>query len=820
MSAYTTTTPVIEHARQYADLGFKLVAWHGGSPVCKFPKRQSWGLEPLDPNTLNGEDMIGLNHGLSHTVVIDGDNLELTRVVFDALGLSVDAMPGDPPSYRGNPARLKWLYRLPKGFTPPGVKKLSGKVCGVETTVFELRGCPAGKQAQDVLPPSRHPMGAYEWINPPVAYDQLPELPEELAGLWLNWDAFKDLLGTIAGFDLPRKKESGPDRKPQSKSPQASVIETFNAANRIEDIIERHGYERRGSKWLALGSTTGAPGINITTINGKQRLYSHHGSDPLGASEHSGHSLDAFDVSRILNHGGNAKVAVKAASGALGMSRNIDPAPETTAPDWPELADPFAEYPIPHFPMDVLPEAFRTLTKERSAQSGFDPGGYAFCLLVAASHIIDHRCALNLGPFCVPAYLWGAVVGASGAGKSPIIREGKRAAEAINSELMEHSRSANSLWELTCETAKADKAPMPKRPPWRQRHALDTTVEALGKLLVENPEGINLYFDEMTEFLGRMDAYSGKDGGKDRATYIRAYDGGQVTINRASRSPLVVPQFSVGILAGVQPELLAQKFKAVGAGADGLYQRFLMYCPHDSGEVDYSAMVGDYTEANVSTLFQGLNELAGGKAFTVNASSDAKRALQAFHNNMRTLAKRTPAHRFAEHLDKYPGFLGRLAITLHLIDAVENGTDPLRMLTGETMAKAISLMGVLYRHSEAVYHVLDREAGGVRKLVQGAAEAILTKGWAEFMRGDLTRDATYWQGCDSREAEGAIDHLIELGWIADITAAVAPGKKGRRSAGRFLVGPDVHKTFSGHAERVKSARADRFRALRSLKTAI
>lgn len=482
---------------------------------------------------------------------------------------------------------------------------------------------------------------------------------------------------------------------------------------------------------------------------------------------------------------------------------------------WPALVDPFAERIVPQFPLEALPTAFQNLSIEKSAQSGFDVGAYAFGLLVAAGNTIDHRSRLDMGIFRSPAFMWGGMVGASGGGKSPLLSAIKEAPDNIERERVEQSQHDQARWEQLRKQAMQDKVEPPQEPAWRQRHVLDTTVEALGKLLVSNPEGVNYYHEEITEFIGRMDAYSGKDGGKDRGTFLRAYDGGTVTINRASsRTPLVVPHFSVGILAGIQPEVLAHKFKAPGSGADGLYQRFLPYCIKDAGVVDYDAYVGDRTRTAVLSLFQSLDGMSG--PVSVAASREAKVAMQDFHNNVRTLGNRTPARRFSEHLDKYPGFLARVALTLHVIEAVENGTDPQRMLTGDTMQKAISVLGVLYRHSEALYAELDQASGTVRELAQSAAEAILSKGWSEFYRGDLTRDATHWQKSEDREGEPAIDLLIELGWIADITPPAMPGKRGRRSAGKYLVNPAVPHRFAVKAERVVEARAERFNAIQSI----
>jgi hypothetical protein len=477
---------------------------------------------------------------------------------------------------------------------------------------------------------------------------------------------------------------------------------------------------------------------------------------------------------------------------------------------WPELADPFAEHIVPPFPLDTLPEPFRRYCIERAAGSGFDVGGYGFCLLACAANSIDHRARLNVGPFHLPAFCWFGVTGPSGSGKSPILSDTTRAADAINSAMMRDSAAESARWH---ELAEANKKSPPPRPPWKQRHALDTTTEALAKLLADNPEGVNLYHHEITEFLGRMDAYGGKDGGKDRGVFLRAWDGGTITVNRTSRSPLVVPQFSVGILAGIQPEVLAQKFRSAGNGADGLYQRFLLYCLAPPGRVDYSLRTDADAITQVERIFRTLFDWTRGEPPMVNLSAEAQVAMQDYHNATRILAQRTAATRFAEHIDKFPGFAGRLALALHLIQAAADGTDPLRMVSGDTMAAALRLMGVLYRHSEAVYRILDKEQGQVLALVRSAAEAILGKQWEAFRRGDLTRNATYWQGADGREAEAAIDLLIELGWLRDITPPTIPGKRGRRSSGAFLVNPSVHVSFAGQAERIREARAERYASI-------
>jgi hypothetical protein len=121
-------------------------------------------------------------------------------------------------------------------------------------------------------------------------------------------------------------------------------------------------------------------------------------------------------------------------------------------------------------------------------------------------------------------------------------------------------------------------------------------------------------------------------------------------------------------------------------------------------------------------------------------------------------------------------------------------------------------MRCLYRHSECVYSVLDGVNSNVAKLVRSAAEAILTKKYRQFSRGDLTRDATHWQAADNHQADNAIDLLIEINWLTDITVTSA-AKKGRRSHGKFAVNDQVHRLFKPQAEAITEMRAQRYQAI-------
>ncbi|MGV6473488.1 bifunctional DNA primase/polymerase [Azotobacter vinelandii] len=359
-------------ARYYTGtLGFALVLIE---PRQKAPRDMGWnqpGGYYTDPEEAaavwqrHPQHNMGVVLGPSRVCSLDVDDMACTRqVLSDLMGIDLDDLVRAAPTVQGKPDRCRLMFRVPEGLELSR-KALSWPVKDASDpkqrfTVFELRG--AG--GQDVLPPSIHPDTGqpYRWITRPGR--ELPELPAELLAIWQGWDIFKrdaEAACPWAPRDEPRsgrKAESGVS----GRSGGDSVIEAFNRAHDVEQLLERHGYQRRGRKWLFPASGTGLPGITVS----EGRVFSHHAADPLA----NGHQNDAFDVFCLLEHGGDVSAATKAAARALGveLSRRSAAAPE---PPPAATVDDYANCPadLPRTPSMACGDA-------RAEQAGaLTPGG-------------------------------------------------------------------------------------------------------------------------------------------------------------------------------------------------------------------------------------------------------------------------------------------------------------------------------------------------------------------------------------------------------------------------------------------------------------
>ena len=308
----------------------------------------------------NPNHNLGVVLGPSRVCSLDVDDVQWTRhVLYELLGVDLDAMALVYPTIVGNPARFRVLFKLPEGIEltrhslswpnekdPDGsihkglmdkakAAKEQGDAVGEAAarteaeeykrfTVFELR---AGL-VQDVFPPSIHPGTGkpYTWRTPPNAADGLPTLTDELLSVWQNWDFFKrDAEAACPWAIKPTTPPAKVAKRPAAAVGQRpSVIDEFNRCHDIEELLRSHGYIKRGSKWLYPQSSTGLPGVTIS----EGKVYSHHGADPLA----NGHQNDAFEVFCLLEHGGDQSKAVKGAARMMGMQHSSRPDPRDLPP--------------------------------------------------------------------------------------------------------------------------------------------------------------------------------------------------------------------------------------------------------------------------------------------------------------------------------------------------------------------------------------------------------------------------------------------------------------------------------------------------------
>jgi len=434
------------------------------------------------------------------------------------------------------------------------------------------------------------------------------------------------------------------------------------------------------------------------------------------------------------------------------MAQDLRHGPSVTAiaPARAEVQTPAPE-PLPSLP-DVLPfdyaylpDGLRGFVRDLSERMQCPPDFAAVAAFVMMGTLIGRKVGLRPmrhNDWTVVCILWGAVVGNSGVMKSPTLSAAlspiKRlqafAFDEFNQKMTEYAQQA----ELAKLQASVNKAEVKKKltkdktadvssllksdgsgeAPILKRYATNNaSYEALGELLIENPNGLLVEADEIIGLLKQLDS-SGQEVA--RSFYLTAADGDKpYTFDRILRGKgLHIPALCLSIIGGIQPGVLAEYVKQAtsgGAGADGLLQRFgLMVYPDispDWKEVD--RYPDKELRDHVNKLAERLDDLYpesigaecdkyGGVPFL--RFDDAAQAIFSewraeLEHRLRS-GEEHPA--IVSHLSKYRKLIPSLALINHLCD---DCTGP---VSEAALVRAIAFSEYLESHARRIYSYATR----------------------------------------------------------------------------------------------------------------
>ncbi len=373
---------------------------------------------------------------------------------------------------------------------------------------------------------------------------------------------------------------------------------------------------------------------------------------------------------------------------------------------------------LPVLPFDEqwLPDTLRPWVVDIAAQCQCPLDYPAAATLVALSAAVGKRCAIRpkyRGNWLVVANLWGAIVGRPGTMKSPALQSAMAPLHALEDKAREkyaaECRAANAELSLSSVRAKLAKNKIekalkngdedearrlaiegqaePDMPVRMRMVANDATVEKLGELLADNPNGLLMFRDELTGFLKRLDDENQQCA---RAFFLEAWSGSsRFTYDRIGRGTVEIESAVVSILGGIQPgpltAYLARCMK--DQENDGLIQRLqvLVWPDGPTGawkDLDVSPNKAAYCKS--MEVFEALSELDGsalGAEVDQNSNipylrfcGEAQEAFSAWHMDLENHVRQTNLRRSEDpdevlaHLSKYRSLCPSIALLLHLAD--------------------------------------------------------------------------------------------------------------------------------------------------------
>jgi hypothetical protein len=338
-------------------------------------------------------------------------------------------------------------------------------------------------------------------------------------------------------------------------------------------------------------------------------------------------------------------------------------------------------------------------------------------VLTAASSLHKTQTRLDIRKrqgFLVPGSIYSCMIAESGQKKSPITKAlMSNPLAVLQKEKRQEYEEACSKYELEiaqwekCKgESRQEKFPngKPQKPRQRLYYFTDTTGEGLLYQYQAHPNNGMLYLvDELAGLFAKRGKYSGGRG-SERQDFLSAFDGAGATVLRADGTRADLENVLLSVYGTIQPEVLKQLMQDC-SDPDGQWARFLFVNQPlaPSRLPDYAEGTVDLTEL-LKDLYRRLDNLP---AKVYRFSDSAYKRYQKVYDQLEILRASHPSSGMRAVYSKMEGYIGRIALNLHVINSVMAGATPDEFISLDTINKAIELakfyMGqvkLLHAHSD------------------------------------------------------------------------------------------------------------------------
>ena len=446
------------------------------------------------------------------------------------------------------------------------------------------------------------------------------------------------------------------------------------------------------------------------------------------------------------------------------------------------------------FPVDALPEPYRSLVVQGAESIGCDPSLIALPLLATTAGAIGNARRIKLkGGWTEPAILWAVTVAASGDRKSPAFDLGNDGLSQIEDRAWAEYVAAKEEYKRDLQQWKdAGKEGQKPEPPTPSRTIVrEISIEQLAPILSENPKGLVLARDELAAWAGGFDKYRGGKG-EESAHWLEMHRAGKVTVDRKTgdRKKVHVPRAAVSITGTIQPGTLGrvlgqQHFE------NGLAARLLLAWPPRQLRQWNEAEVDEEQLKPVRRVFERLTTLPMGAdgfgnpvPIDLMLTPQGKRRWITFYNEHADETHTLGDERLAAAWSKLEGATARFALVVHCVrTAAQDATlRDAAVVDMESVEAAIQLVSWFKNETRRIYGRLaeGEDTRDVRRIL----EYIQAKGGHATVR-DLTRAGVC--GGDQGRLEELLGRLEKEGmgsWVA-----VPPTRRGGRPTRTFKLQP-------------------------------
>lgn len=493
-----------------------------------------------------------------------------------------------------------------------------------------------------------------------------------------------------------------------------------------------------------------------------------------------------------------------------------DPSQMTLAPNEAETQLPEPDMSLvfeprtapPAFPIDVLPPSLGQWATEQAEIASAPVDYTVFGMLAHVGALIGNSLAVSPWEgWEEPPILWVALVGLPSSGKTPSQAPIDWAINTVEKELQADypqklsdyheklavSKAHEKQWAHDVKTAISNGDAAPSKP--KEAHAtekpvrpqlvvLDSTIEALADLLVQNPRGLLQKRDELAGWFHGMGRYNAKSEAE-RAQWLQAWSCKEIKVNRKNLDePIDIPRACVSVLGGIQPD----KLRDITCGSnDGLSARFLYVWPRALPPKRPTKTPKQYT---LSALFRYIltNLPVGDTPRCIPFDETGATLLETYRLELHERINDAGGH-YLGFLGKQAGYVVRLSLVLQVLDWANNSVRyPLDTIQPVMVERAIALSrDYLIPMAQRVFADSHKPADAVR--TDAMVAWMVQNRPARINVRSVYRSAKIEGIKSAKDAKPVIDELVQAHWL--LPAPSREGEHPGRQKQDYIANPRV-----------------------------
>nr|WP_281410054.1 DUF3987 domain-containing protein [Rhizobium laguerreae] len=487
--------------------------------------------------------------------------------------------------------------------------------------------------------------------------------------------------------------------------------------------------------------------------------------------------------------------------------------------DYPTPYDPWATFAPPDLPQGLLPHAIERFANARSEVLGADAAGLAMAGLVTCSSALSDTIRLQPkvrdSEWTEASRLWCGLIGDPSTKKTPAVSLASAPLHEIESNNRARYEDALKVYEQANKGKKKGEEDTPP-PPLKRRIVSDTTIEALQRVLKDNPDCVMLFRDELSGWFGSMDKYSsgGKGASGDRPFWLQSYNGGAYVVDRISREGFI-KYLSVNLIGGIQPDILRKVYTETDD--DGMMQRILpivLKPAKRDKDIDDGGAFASYCDVVRALYHITVHDIVGsrdGKA-TLRFDVQAQQVFESVKDWVEELSGLEAINKkLSSSIGKWVSLFIRLSLLFHMIEHASvphtsegPRTIPSAICERTALAAWDFMREFLLQHLFAFYKNV-MSVPGEKDEVELVAEFLLATGKAQVSFSDIIRGVQRPESTNETLA-AALGKLEKYGWVER-----AEGK--RRNSNDWYINAECHRRYATKAQTIRDERAKAFAAI-------